>query len=168
MAIHVFGCRMRHDIRSPFKGITINRRRKSIIYNERHLMRVSNTGKFFDIQNYQRRIGYCFRQHAFRIGPESFFKFFLGQIRVDHRTLNPHLFHRHGQKVKRTAVNGRGHDYMISALTDIKNSVVISRLSGRRKHCRRAALQFANFCRHKIIRRILHPRIKISGFFQIK
>ena len=57
---------------------------------------------------------------------------------------------------------------MITRAADIEDRKEIRRLTGGSQHRCRAAFQFRNFCRHRVIRRILKSGIKITVCLQIK
>jgi len=83
MAVHIFGCRMRHDIGSPFERAAVDRRRECIVDDQRNTVAVGDTGKLLDVQHAHARIRQGFAEQCFCVWTESGRDFFFRSIRVD-------------------------------------------------------------------------------------
>ena len=70
MSVHVFGGRMNHDVRPPFKRTAVDRSGEGVVYDQRYTMAVRDTGEFFNVQHFQGRIGDCFSEQGFRVRTE--------------------------------------------------------------------------------------------------
>jgi len=57
MTVHVFGCRMCDDIRSPFKRAAVDGSGEGVVHNQRHTVLVCDTCELFDVQHIDARIG---------------------------------------------------------------------------------------------------------------
>ena len=49
----------------PFERTAVDRSRECIVHNQRYSVTVCDTGKLFDIQHFERRIGDCFSEQCF-------------------------------------------------------------------------------------------------------
>ena len=129
MAIHVLGCGMDYNIGSPLERIAVDRRRKGIVHDQRHLMRMGKHCKFLNIQNYQRRIGDGLRKDTFRIRSKSFCNLFRRCIRVYYRAVDAHFLHRTSDQIECPSVNSGRQYHMIPRLTDIKHCIMAGGLT---------------------------------------
>jgi len=105
VAVHVLRCRMRHDIRSPFKRAAVHRRRECIVYDQRHAMRMGCLGEFFEITYRQGRIGNRLAEDGFCIRAECRLQFFLRSIRRYEGEVDSHFLHRHIEEIERASVD---------------------------------------------------------------
>ena len=88
MTVHIFCSRMGDNVCAPLKRTAVNRCRKGIVHNKGNPMSVSQTGKLFQIQHNQCRIGNGFSKHCLCIGTESLFQFLLRRIRIHQSAFN--------------------------------------------------------------------------------
>ena len=168
MSIHVFRGGVRHDISAPLKRTAVDRRRKSIVHNQRYSIGMGNFRKLFNVQNRQCRIGNGLSEHRFCIRTEGCHQFLFRGIRIHKRHIDSHPLHGDRNQIKRPAINAGGRYNMIPCSADIEQGKEIGCLSAAGQHPCCTAFQFCNLGRHIIIRGVLQSRIKITGRFQIK
>ena len=105
VSVHIFGSGVDYYIGSPFKRAAVDRSGESIVYNQRYAVLVGDTGKLFDVENFQRRVGDCFAEQGFGVRTESGRDFLFGRIGVDKRYIDTQLFHCHAKQVERSAID---------------------------------------------------------------
>ena len=93
VSVHVLGSRMNDDVCSPFERTAVDRSRECIVHNQRHSVTVCDTGKLFDIQHFERRIGDRFSEQCFRIRLESCRDFFFAGIRINECNVDAEFLH---------------------------------------------------------------------------
>ena len=71
VAVHVLGGGVGHDVRAPLKGTAVDRGGEGVVHNQRDAVAVGGSGKFFNIQHRQRRIGDGLAENGLGIGPEG-------------------------------------------------------------------------------------------------
>ena len=131
-------------------------------------MLMSNFCKFFDIQNYQGRIGNGFCKKYFCIWTECSCDFFRSCISVNKSTVNAQFLKCNSQEVKGSSVNSGSCYNMIACFTDVEDCIEIGSLSGRGKNSGNTALQVGNLCCYGIVGWILKTSIEITLCFQIE
>ena len=168
VTIHIFCGGVGDDISAPFKGTAVDGGGKGIVNNKGNSVLVSNTGKFFDIQNYKGRVGNGFRKKSLGVRTESSRNFLRRCVCVHKGTVNAQFFEGNSKKIKGSAVDGGGSYHVISGLADIKNRIKVCSLSGRSEKRRNTAFQFCDFRSNSIVGRILKAGIEIALGFQVK
>ena len=79
---------MDDDIRAKLNGTAENRSGKSVVYNQRNLMRMGNLGKFFFVKYGYSRIGQRFTENQPGIGANLRGDFIGRSIGIDKSTFN--------------------------------------------------------------------------------
>ena len=168
MTVHVFGCGMGDDIRSPFKRTAVDGSGEGVVHNQRHTVFVCDTCELFDVQHVDARIGDGFAEQRFGIRAESLVYFLLGCIGVNEGTLDAQFFQRDAKQIECTSVDGRRAYEVVACLTDIENGIEVGSLAGRGQHSTHTAFQCCDFCGDGIIGGVLQACIEISRIFQIE
>ena len=168
MAVHVFGSGVGHDIRTPFNRSAVHRCRECIVHNQRNAVVVCHLGEFLNVQNDQCRVGNGLRQNRLGVRTECRRKLFFRCIGIHKGAVDAQLLKGNAQQVEGSAIDGgRRHD-VVARLADVKNSIEVGRLSRGRQKSRHAAFQVGNFCGHRIVGRVLKPRVKIAFCLQVE
>ena len=105
VSVHVFGSGVNYYIGSPFKRAAVDRSGESIVYNQGYAMLMGNSGKFFNIENLQRRVGDCFTEQCFGIRTESSGNFLFRRIRIDKSYIDTQFFHCYAKQIERSSID---------------------------------------------------------------
>ena len=120
---------MSYDIRPPRKRIAVDWRGKRIIHNQRYLMGVGQRREFFYVEHHQRRVRDGLRKHAFGVLLKGFFQFLRRRVGIYHGAFDSHLLHGAGDQIKAAAVDCGTHHHMVARFADVKNGIMVCRLS---------------------------------------
>ena len=128
-AIHILCRGVCDNICSPCKGSAEDRRRKGVIYNERHPVLMGSFRKFLNIQDLQRGIRNHFSKDQLGVGLKLGLQLLFGNIRIHKSGLDAHIFHRVRNQIIGPAVNGGRRNNMIARIRDIEYGIKIRRLA---------------------------------------
>ena len=168
MAVHIFGCGMRHDIRAPLDRPAVDRSREGIVNNQRNPVGMGCLRETFNIKNDQCRIRQGLPEDCFCVGTEGIFQFFVAAVRVNECEIDSHPAHGDIEKIIASSVYaGRGNN-MVAGSGKIKYGEKGRSLSGTGQHRRASAFQSRDLRRHHVVRRVLQPGIEISACLQVK
>ena len=131
-------------------------------------MAVGGAGKFFNVQHRQSRIGDGLAEDRLGIGAEGGVQLLLGAVGIDEGDLDAHALHGDGKQVEGAAVDGGGGDDMVAAAGNVEHGEEVGGLAGACEHCRSAALQGGDLCRHGIAGGIAQAGIEIAVILQVK
>jgi len=168
VAVHIFGGGVGHDIGPPLKGTAVDGRGEGIVHDQRNSVLMGQTGKFFNIQDHQGRVGDGFPEHCLCVWAERLLDLLLRRVRIHQSHVDALFLHGHCKQVGGAAVNGSGAYNMIPGAADIKNGKVIGSLAGGGQHGSHASLQLADFLCHCVVGGVGQSRIKISVLLQIE
>ena len=159
---------MGHDVRAPLKGTAVDGGGEGVVQNQGDAVAVGGSGKFFNVQHRQRRIGDGLAENGLRIGTEGCVQLLRCAVRLHKGEVHAHALHGHGKEIVAAAVNAGGGHHMIPAGGDVEHGIEIGRLTGGGEHGRRAALQRRDFGCHCVVGGILQPGVEIAAGLQIE
>ena len=168
VAVHVLGCGMGHDIRSPFDRTAVNRGGKCVVDDERNTVRVRGFGETLDVKYHKGRVGDGLAEYSLGIGTECLLQFLITAVGINECKFYPHLPHCDVEKIVGAAVySGSAHN-MVAAGSDIEYAEEIGSLAGRSQHAGCTALESGDLGSDHIVGGILQTRIEISLCLKIE
>ena len=168
MTVHVFCGGVGHDIRTPLDGTAVDGCGEGIVHDEGNAVAVGGAGKSFNVQHRQGRVGDGLAEDRLGVGAEGSIQFILSAFGVDEGDLDAHALHGDGKQVEGAAVDGGGGDDMVAAAGNVKHGEEVGGLAGACEHCRSAAFQGGDLCRHGIAGGIAQAGIEIAVILQVK
>ena len=168
VAVDVLGRGMRDNVRAPFEGTAMDRRRKGIVDHQRHAVRMGDLRESLDIQHFHTRIGKGLAEKKLRFRTEAGIHLFIRGLVVHEGDVDAHLLQGHAQQVEGAAVDVvQAHD-VVPRLADVQAGEEVRSLAGGGQDGAHAAFQRVDAGRDHVAGRIRQPCIEIARVLEVE
>ena len=168
VTVHILGRRVRHDIGTPFERAAVDRRGEGIVDDQRHAVRMGDTGEFLDVEHLHAGIRQRLAEEELRLRPEGCRDGFLRIVGIDESHADAQLLKGDSQQVESAPIDIGGTDDMVAGAADIQAGEQIGCLPRGGQHRTHAAFQVGDLGGYVVVGRVLETGVEIPALLQVE